>query len=641
MTLAALVHFAEALLWCALLFISIAGYGAMVLRLFNLRHPSLAFAGTSGVGVVIFLGGCLNLLHALSPAVLLVLIVLGALAALLLRITIFGSEAPQETNPNPFPSSFSTASWLLLLFVVLIFVIRVGASVRAGQYQASDDYNYYLGAPVKMLQLHYHAADPFSDRRILNSIGGSYFLETLILVALPIENLQMADRTIGLILLAVLAYSLGRTLRLTPAQRTIFAFLVLFTPQLQFNTTFVILPSALFFGLVYLAANRMALSANGIPFALLLGSVAGAIGTMKSTYIVHSVLFVVAIAVYHSRRNGLAAGARTLLFAALGALIVMGPWMIANRTASGTFFYPTLGLGYHYDAYGIYPKASAGALPVVLHKVLPFSLPLLFVFLVEWFLVDRDDDKGNAVLALATAAFAATVLVGYATGGDSVRRYNYPSLLPAIILLYPILCRRANISSGPLRWRLFQLGWVAFTVVTAISIWGNRLSNEFMQIPWSYKLSLHDTPIVPPEERAEYAAMQQAIPADSSVLATVNDSFLLNFRAHDINVADFPGSAGLPPGWPSQSGDTLARYLLANRIRYLVFDYAGFAGDEAIAPSALADPTRTLWFHTEIAITLRSYHQFEELARTRRHLYDDGKMFVLDLATPVETQKSL
>jgi hypothetical protein len=209
-------------------------------------------------------------------------------------------------------------------------------------------------------------------------------------------------------------------------------------------------------------------------------------------------------------------------------------------------------------------------------------------------------------------------------------------MLPAIILLYVFLCRRANASFEVRRWRLLQISAVTFTVVAAISIWGNGLSNEFMQIPWSYGLTFHDTPIVPPEVKAEYAAMQRAIPTDSSVLATVNNSFLLDFRADDINVADFPGSAGLPPGWPSQSGDTLARYLLANRIRYLVYDYAGFAGDEAIAPSALADPSRTLWFHTETAITLRSYHQFEELGRTRRHLYDDGKMFVLDLATAAE-----
>jgi hypothetical protein len=635
MTLASLLHFAEALLWSALLFLSIAGYGAICLRLFHLRRPSLTLAATTGFGVVIFLGGCLNLLHALTPAVLWALILVGAVGTLLLRITIFGSEMPQETSSNPFPSSLSRGSWLLLFFVVLIFVVRVGASVRAGQYQASDDHNYYLGAPVKMFQLHYHAADPFSDRRILNSIGGSYFLETLVLLARPIENVQMADRTIGLILLAVLAYSLGRTLRLTPTQRTIFAFLVLFTPQVQFNTTFVILPSALFFGLVYLAANRKALPANGTVAAVLLGSVAGAIGTMKSTYLVHSVIFVVAIAIYHARRSGWAAGAKTLLSAALGAFLVMAPWMIANHSASGTFFYPTLGLGYHYDAYGIYPSASAGGLPLVVRKVLPFSLPLLLIFIAEWFLIARDDEQGNAILALSAAAFAGTILVGIATGGDQVRRYNYPCILPAIILLYVVFCRRANTSSETRRWRLLETCTVLFTVVAAISIWGNGLSNEFMQIPWSLGFSLHDTPIVPPEVKAEYAAMQRAIPTDSSVLATVDDSFLLDFRSHDINVADFPGAAGLPPGWPSrQGGESVARYLLANHIRYLIYDHAGFAGDEAIAPQYLADPTRTVWFHTEIAITLHSYHQFEDLARTRRHLYDDGKMYVLDLAAP-------
>jgi hypothetical protein len=48
-----------------------------------------------------------------------------------------------------------------------------------------------------------------------------------------------------------------------------------------------------------------------------------------------------------------------------------------------------------------------------------------------------------------------------------------------------------------------------------------------------------------------------------------------------------------------------------------------------LPPSPSLNPSRTSWFDTETAITLRSYHQ---LGRTRRHLYDNGKMFVLDLA---------
>ena len=635
MTLASLLHFAEALLWCTLLFVSIAGYGAILLRIFGLRRPSATLAAISGVPAVIFVGGCLNLVRAIAPPILLALIFIGLIAAILLRITIADSEAQAETSLQRPPHS--RAVLLLLLLVGFIFAVRLGASVYAGQYQASDDYNYYLGAPVKMLQLHHYAADPFSERRILSSIGGNYFLQTMVLVALPLESVQMADRTLGLILLAFLSFSLASTFRLTPAQRAFFAFLVLFTPQVQFNLTFVLLPSALFFGLVYLAANRRTLAVNGSLLALLLGAVAGAVCTMKSTYLVHGVMFIVAIAFFHWRRSGFAAAAKTLLFAALGTLIVMAPWMIANHSASGTFFYPNLGLGYHYDAYGLYPAPSGAGLHVFLHKVVPFCIPLLLLFVLEWFLTDRDD-QGEAILALSGAAFAAAVLVGIATGGDSVRRYNYPCLLPAIVLLYVVFCRRANSSPETRRWPLLQACSVALTVVAAISIWGNKLSNEFMQIPWSYQLAYHGTPIVPQDVKTEYAAMQRAIPTDSPALATVNNSFLLDFRTHDIKVADFPGAASLPPGWPSrQDGDALARYLLANHFRYLIYDYAGFAGDEAIAPSVIADPSRTQWVHSEIAITLRSYQQFAELGRTRRHLYDDGKMFVLDLATPADT----
>src|ERR1700688_1763327 len=98
MTPASLLHFFEALLWCALLFVSIGGYGAVLLRLFGLRRTFVALAATSGVGVVIFLGGCLNLIHAITPPVLLAMILLGLLAAILLRISLTESESPDEAG---------------------------------------------------------------------------------------------------------------------------------------------------------------------------------------------------------------------------------------------------------------------------------------------------------------------------------------------------------------------------------------------------------------------------------------------------------------------------------------------------------------------------------------------------------------
>src|SRR5437764_13722284 len=223
MTPASLLHFAEALLWCVLLFLSIAGYGAVLLRLFGLRRPSIALAATSGVGAVIFLGGCLNLLHAITIPILLTLIVLGLLAATLLRITITEPYLPgqshQSTEAANLHQPSSRSIKILMLLLAILFLARIGASVRAGQYQASDDFNYYLAAPLKTLQLHHYAADPFSERRIMTSIGGSYFLQTIVLAALPLANVQMADRTLGLLLLVFLAYGLANEFHLTRVQR--------------------------------------------------------------------------------------------------------------------------------------------------------------------------------------------------------------------------------------------------------------------------------------------------------------------------------------------------------------------------------------------------------------------------------------
>ncbi|HEY1993567.1 MAG TPA: hypothetical protein VGG81_04115 [Edaphobacter sp.] len=636
MTPASLLHFFTALLSCALLFVSIAGYGAVLLRLFGVRRPSVAFAATSGVGVVIFLGGCLNLIHAITSPILSTLITLGLVAAGLLRITITEPDTPGEIG-NP-PKRSSPTVTLLLVLLAVLFIARLGASVHAGQYQASDDYNFYLAAPVKMLQLHHYAADPFSERRIMTSIGGSYFLQTLVLTALPLETVQMADRTLGLLLLAFMAYGLANEFRLTRMQRLVFALLVFFTPQLQFNLTFVLLPSALFFGLVYLAANRKLFADRPILLALLLGIVTGAVATTKSTYLPHGVIFVACVALFHWRRRGFSAGAQTLLFAALGAFLVMAPWMIAHHSTSGTFFYPTLGPGYEYTAYGLFPAPSGAGATVILHKVIPFCIPLLLLFVVEWLLGDRDE-PGEAILALSAAAFSAALLVGIATGGDSVRRYNYPCMLPALILLYVVFSRRANaVPAARRRWVALQACTVVFLVVAALSIWQQRLTNEFMQIPWGLKFALLDTPIVPPNIQAEYAAVQQAIPTDAATLASVDNPFLFDFRTHSIHIADYPGAASLPPGWPArQDGEALARYLLANHLRYLVYDYAYFADFDLEAPHVIADASRTQWIHSEAQITLRSHQQYAELARTRLHLYDDGKIYILDLATPANS----
>jgi hypothetical protein len=640
MTPTSLLHFIAALAWCALLFLSIAGYGAVLLRLFAIRRPSLTLAATSGFGVVIFLGGCLNLLHAITAPILIAFTILGLLAAILLRITLNETDASSTIPLLQKSSAASKAVPYLLLVTALVFVVRIAATVHTQSYQASDDYNFYLAAPEKMLQLHHYAADPFSERRIMSSIGGNYFLQDLVLAVLPLADVQMADRALGLLLLDFLSFSITFEFRLTPPQRAVFALLILATPQLQFNLTFVLLPSALFFALVYLAANRKLLAAHPTLQALLLGAVTGVLATTKSTYLPHGVIFVGCFALFQLRRRGLSAATKALALSALSCLIVMAPWMIASHATSGTWFYPSLGKGYQYSAYGLYPAPSGAGLSIILHKVVPFCAPLLFLLGLEWYLGDRDE-QGEAILALSAAALCATLLVGIGTGGDSVRRYNYPCIIPAMLLLYVVFSRRRNTFPGSRRWPILQTVTIAFIAYTAITTWRNKFSNEFDQIPLGLKAALYDTPIVPANVTAEYAAVQRAIPTDAGALATVTNSFLLDYRANAISIADYPGAASLPPGWPSRGdGNTLAHYLLAHNLRYLVCSYADFVPLDREAIHVLHDPSRTQWIHSEAAITLRSHQQYAELALTRRHLYDDGQIYVLDLATTTQSSQN-
>jgi hypothetical protein len=208
-------------------------------------------------------------------------------------------------------------------------------------------------------------------------------------------------------------------------------------------------------------------------------------------------------------------------------------------------------------------------------------------------------------------------------------------MLPALLLLYVVFSRRANAVPTARLWPILQSCTVLFVVVGALTIWGNRLSNELMQIPWGLKSALVDAPIVPPGVQAEYAVLQQAIPTDAPSLASVDNPFLLDFRARSVSIADYPGAASLPPGWPSrQDGEALARYLLANHLRYLVYDYGYFADFDREAPHVISDTSRTQWIHSEARIALRSHQQYAELAHTRLRLYDDGNIYILDLATP-------
>jgi hypothetical protein len=635
MTLISLLHFVVALCWATVVFIAIAGLGAAMLRVAGLRNVSIPLAALTGLGLVIFLGGCLNLLHAISYSARIALVAAGVLAFLWMRP---GALTPSGETSRP--QSHVAAPWtrVVLLLAGLVFLVRFGASVHTYYYQHDDDCNFYLAAPVKMAALHQYAPDPFSERRVMSSLGGNYFLQSLILAELPVEDIQMADRALGLLLIVFIAAGLGAVFRLHPLQRALLGLFLLLTPQLQFNLTFVNLPFALFCGLAFLAADLDELGSRPVLQALFLGATAATIASFKSTYLPHGMLFCLFIGLLHARRRGLGAGLRTILFASLGGLIVLLPWMIASHSASGTWFYPLLGKGYQYSAYGLFPPPSGGNSLKIIAKVMTFNVPLLAVLLVEWFWCEHDEQT-RVLTALTAAALVASVLVGMATGGDSVRRYNYPAILAAILLLYIAASHKANLRPT-VRWQSLERLSAVLCVCLAMYIGFNSWTWEYSTTLKCLHTSLTDFHIEPPSTVLAYAAMERAIPAGpDGTIATLDFPFLLDFKSHDIAIADIPGAASLPPGWPSRSdGNALAAYLLAHHRRYLAvtFDETTVSLAEKRLFAEMADRTSTQWIISEAQIRLASYRQYEQLMHTRAHVYDKGGLIVLDLATPTQ-----
>ncbi len=105
MTPQSLIHFLEALCWATMIFLAVTGCGAMVLRLCGLLRASIPLAAIAGLSILVCLGGCLNLFHAISLPVRLAIVAIGIFAFIVLR-PAFVPPSRNEARPSQlYPAS--------------------------------------------------------------------------------------------------------------------------------------------------------------------------------------------------------------------------------------------------------------------------------------------------------------------------------------------------------------------------------------------------------------------------------------------------------------------------------------------------------------------------------------------------------
>jgi len=634
----AILHFLSAQAWGAVLVVALIGWGQLALKITLGRIPSLALAANIGVGVCVFIGGFFNFLHLIVGWALICLTLVGvALAAgLSPRLRTDGADAVAK---RMFPAWRNVAMWtrVALICFVLLFLFRVASTPRVSSYHVTDDENFYLAAPVKMMVEHSFAPDPFSERRIEGSVGGNYFLQGMVLSVLPLENVQMADRYLGVVLIALIALALARQWELTPIETAIFAVFSVGIPAVAVNLTFSSLPSPLFLAIVAVAVDRT-MAARPAAQSFLIGLLTAAICSLKSTYLPHAVFFAMGIHLLWVFQRGWKLAVKAGAFALLALVLVLAPWMIAMRVTSGTYLYPLLGSGYDFSAYHDFAMTFA---PNPLHglwKGSVYFLPMLAIACTQLF-ISRRDRRTWVLFAATVGCLLGTMATDLATGGDYNRRYSFPMVMPALLLSFLQFSLERHLrpewKPGP----YLQAASVVLLLVLSASMQIHGNPGEFSRMWAGIQTSWADSPVATPEARREYANVSAALPPEGLILTTLQKPYLLNPLDNHILLADWPGCAGLPPGWPiNQNAEALASYLLGHSIRYLAYSY----GKNSLINSRLGSdkvPPHQRSVRTEIQYDsfIFADKQYMELRQTRKAIYDDGSVFILDLANRTDS----
>jgi hypothetical protein len=636
-TLRSLASFAGALVWAWLLLVSFTGWGRVAGRLFRAPRLPASVACSLGIAAIVFLGGWLNLAHGIYPGVLFAITAIGLLFYLLTR-----NQRPEDYSWLQFWSNASRASKILLLLTLAILILRVAGTVRLSDFRIDDDGSAYLVFPQKMLAMHHFAADPFSDRRVISSLGGSYLLQTFVLAATSLASIGMADRALGLILIFFALYELGIAFGLSPSKIAAMELIAYLVPQEAFNLTFTFLPIALFLAMIWLIFITPDQEENQRwRSSLILGAVGGAILSLKSTFLPYIGAVALIPYVFLFWRKSRSSALWLPVVAGLGAVGTLAAWMAAMKHNSGTYLFPILGHGFDYSNYGVLRTAPRFSSSQALVKTFLQGGALLALAAVQYFAGIRDKRTRLSFSILLAAAIAITAF-NYESGGDFIWRYNFPQFFTAILVFF--LAQAALLTaSDPARHHKAAYVLAIACLLGCIFYYDlegggfkplREMRTEIVQLRESLHAGLSGRRIVSPDIEAEFLAAEAALPTDSTALDVSNNSFLLTNRdGKTILLDDWPGAAGPPPGWPLTEGsDSVANYLVRNSVRYVIYAYK--FGEWKSMKACQFFPSVSHFSEADDALqllSLISFHQFDQLRSSHKTTYDDGQIAVIDL----------
>lgn len=628
--------------WGIFILLSLTGWGSVLNSLlFPNEETDWGQRAAWGVAFSVVVGGVLNLLSCISRTTILVYLGLG-MAAWVIFSLVRRPGLSNRTSHLALALRNRKVHLIIggVLVVLLTFIQYAGTisvarsdfpSSPAGsvRFNQADDFQAYFVFPEKMLQSGSLGRDPFCSRRLESALGGQSFLDTFVLSVLSVEHLHIIDTGIGLLLIIGLLWGNFKERGTSPGWSLAILLVFVWIDPPTINVASLYIGTALFLSLCRTLAWKALPAIRFHSRAIIIAIVAAAICSLKSNFIpACGMLLVCSFLCYVAAQKFKREAIAELVCTAVLVVAFMLPWMISMYQSSGTLLYPLLGRGFHQSAYKdslcsyCWLTVSLG-----LHLVLKHLTDVPFVpvgTLGVFYLASRRRkiEGREPVLSLLLGATIGHVVVTLATA-ESYSRYSFPFLFAATLVL---ITEVASPPGGPQQ-RKWEAAPPLVACAVALFLIGSTWEASrtlYAECVFSAQDGLRHKPLVSKQDVEAYETLQQSIPPGEALLEKLDKPFLLDFKRNTVFLVDW-AAASPPPGMPySKGSEAVARYLSSQSIRYVAYSYGGEAERRKL-------PTYFPWFKIQLLYSYDFEDNIEGLGRTRRHLYDDGNSFVLDL----------
>jgi hypothetical protein len=671
-------------LWGLVLLASFIGYGVLVRRLlFSHEHFGWAQEAAWGMAFVVVLGGLLNSLSVISRPLILALVAIGFALALAdvatqrksVRERLSSVRLDMRQQPVVF-----TLKMLAYGCIIVLACMRYLSSVDvlsyaalsdhddiSGYYSLMDDVKGYFAFPKQMLELGAIATDPFSGMRLVNGLGGMAILHVLMLVPFDVRNLILIDGSVAFIICLGLVLRIGEDRSLAFPWKIALALFFLsvpYYPFLRINSSSFSTGMVMFLALFAFLGRDAIQDDKPVRNAVVTSMIAASACALKSNHIPPVVLILVLSYLWYviSTRLKKEAVIEALLLPVFVFLMLL-PWMISLQRTSGTMLYPLLGMGYDEYNYGNYLSEDfAGGrtllqkLTIVYRGFFLYDIYPLFLLggMVTFVVVQMKHRAAPRAIALGSFLAMNVLLLKFDISNiEPFKRYLFVFVFPSLIFILTVimeeLSRRVAMKQPK---TIRQYGAAVFAdrvaAIALMTILGTGVAYYWYDQYAGKALTMYSTIIaqisgdmiarsdpLPESKRRRYRQAQKSVPAGEAIISRDDTTLLYNYgRNHIYNIND-PGTCSPPPGMPYFEGpETVAAYLLSKKIRYVAYAYSNQAGYPVIDNLWRLRPDRPYMHRIGERAKVALDRVLGELGASRKRIYDDGELFILDLETP-------